>query len=69
MTQDLVVDKTAEVYDYKNRIYQVDLMASSGYHMISPALALEFVVDASRFTACARSSIIWMPAKGTRCFM
>ncbi len=48
MTQDLVVDKTAEVYDYKNRIYQVDLMASSGYHMISPALALEFVVDASR---------------------
>ncbi|MBQ8074682.1 MAG: VWA domain-containing protein, partial [Oscillospiraceae bacterium] len=48
MTQDLVVDKTAEVYDYENRIYQVDLMASSGYHIISPALALEFVVDASR---------------------
>ena len=48
MTQDLTVDKTAEVYDYPNRIYQVDLMASSGYHLISPALALEFVVDASR---------------------
>ena len=48
MTQDLVVDKTAEVCDYENRIYQVDLMASSGYHIISPALALEFVVDASR---------------------
>lgn len=48
MTQDLVVDKTAEVYDYENRIYQVDLAASSGYHLITPALALEFVVDASR---------------------
>ena len=48
MTQDLIVDKTAEVYDYANRIYQLDLMASSGYHLISPALALEFVVDASR---------------------
>ena len=48
MTQDMVVDKTAEVYDYENRIYQVDLAASSGYHRVTPALALEFVVDASR---------------------
>ena len=48
MTQDLVVDKTAEVVDYGNRIYEVDLAASSGYHLVTPALALEFVVDASR---------------------
>ena len=48
MTQDMIVNKTAEVYDYENRIYQVDLAASSGYHVASPALALEFVVDASR---------------------
>ena len=48
MTQDLVVDKTAEVVDYENRIYEVDLAASSGYHLVTPALALEFVVDASR---------------------
>ena len=48
MTQDLIVDKTAEVYDYENRIYQVDLAASSGYHLVDPSLALEFVVDASR---------------------
>ena len=48
MTQDMVVDKTAEVFDYENRIYQVDLGVSSGYHLITPALAMEFVLDASR---------------------
>ena len=48
MTQDMVVNKTAEVFDYENRIYEVDLQASSGYHLITPSLALEFVLDASR---------------------
>ena len=48
MNQKLTTDKTAEVYDYDNRIYQVDLEASSGYNVADPALALEFVVDCSR---------------------
>ena len=48
MTQKLEVDKTAEVYDYDNRIYEVDLFASSGYYIVTPDLVLDFVVDASR---------------------
>ena len=48
MTRELTVDKTAEVYDYDNRIYRVDIEASSGYYEISPSIALEFVVDSSR---------------------
>ena len=41
-------DKTAEVYDYENRIYRVDITASSADYEVSPSIALEFVVDASR---------------------
>lgn len=41
-------EKTAEVYDYENRIYQVDITASSADFEVSPSIALEFVVDASR---------------------
>ena len=48
MTSEMTVNKTAEVYDYDNRIYRVDLEASSGYYELSPSIALEFVVDASR---------------------
>ena len=48
MTQDLEVAKTAEVYDYENRIYQIDIESSSGYYDINPDLYLEFVLDSSR---------------------
>jgi len=47
-TQEATYDKTAEVYDYENRIYQVDIAASSADYEVSPSVALEFVVDASR---------------------
>ena len=47
-TSELSYDKTAEVYDYENRIYQVDLTASSSDYEVSPSIALDFVVDASR---------------------
>ena len=47
-TQNAVYDKTAEVYDYENRVYQVDITASSSDYEVSPSIALEFVVDASR---------------------
>ena len=41
------VDKTAEVYDYENRIYRVDLVAQSGFKAIASDLALAFVTDIS----------------------
>ena len=47
-TKDVSCDKTAEVYDYENRVYQVDITASSSDYEVSPSIALEFVVDASR---------------------
>ncbi|MBO5537011.1 MAG: VWA domain-containing protein, partial [Clostridia bacterium] len=47
-TQTASYDKTAEVYDYENRVYQVDITASSSDYEVSPSIALEFVVDASR---------------------
>lgn len=47
-TQEVTSDKTAEVYDYENRIYQVDITASSADYEVAPSIALEFVVDASR---------------------
>ncbi len=47
-TQKADFDKTAEVYDYENRIYQVDITGSSSDYEVSPSIALEFVVDASR---------------------
>ncbi len=47
-TKDVSYDKTAEVYDYENRVYQVDITASSSDYEVSPSIALEFVVDASR---------------------
>ncbi|MBQ6360656.1 MAG: VWA domain-containing protein, partial [Lachnospiraceae bacterium] len=47
-TKKATYDKTAEVYDYENRIYQVDITASSSDYEVSPGIALEFVVDASR---------------------
>ena len=48
MTQELIADKTAKVQDYDNRIYRIEIDASSGYYEISPSIHLEFVVDASR---------------------
>ena len=47
-TQESTYDKTAEVYDYENRIYRVDIAASSSDYEVAPSIALEFVVDASR---------------------
>lgn len=47
-TKDVSCDKTAEVYDYENRVYRVDITASSSDYEVSPSIALEFVVDASR---------------------
>ena len=47
-TQETSADKTAEVYDYENRVYQVDITASSSDYEVAPSIALEFVVDASR---------------------
>ena len=48
MTQELISDKTAKVQDYSNRIYRIEIEASSGHYEISPSIHLEFVVDASR---------------------
>ncbi len=47
-TQKASTDKTAEVYDYENRVYRVDITASSSDYEISPSIAVDFVVDASR---------------------
>lgn len=44
----LSVDKTAEVYDYDNRIYEVDITASGNARIIQPDLEIAFVTDISR---------------------
>jgi LPXTG-motif cell wall-anchored protein len=48
MTKGFSTDKTAEAHDYENRVYRIDITASSANREISPSIALEFVVDASR---------------------
>ena len=44
----ILSDKTAHVYDYDNRIYEVDISASSMRYTINSGLTLEFITDASR---------------------
>ena len=41
------VDKTAEVYDYYNRIYQIDFTAASGVQTFASDIDLSFVMDVS----------------------
>ena len=42
------VDKTASVYDYDDRIYQIDITASSELYAINRDLDIDFVTDVSR---------------------
>ncbi len=42
-----VVDKTAAVYDYANRIYKVDVSASSQLYAVNQNLDIDFVTDVS----------------------
>ncbi len=42
------MDKTAQVYDYDNRIYEVDLSASAAAKAITRDIQLAFVTDVSR---------------------
>ena len=42
-----VVDKTASVYDYENRIYQIDIGVSSELYAVDQNLDLDFVTDVS----------------------
>ena len=42
------LDKTAHVYDYDNRIYEVDLTADGKATVIAPSMQLAFVTDVSR---------------------
>ncbi|WP_274939482.1 VWA domain-containing protein [Chordicoccus furentiruminis] len=44
----IIVDKTASVVDYDNRIYQIDLKALSDITIISNKIDLELIVDTSR---------------------
>lgn len=44
----IISSKTAHVYDYDNRIYEVDISASSKRYTVNSGLTLEFVTDASR---------------------
>ena len=44
----LVSDKTAHVVDYDNRIYEVDLTASSSRYTIDQDIRIEFITDKSR---------------------
>ncbi|MBR3170535.1 MAG: hypothetical protein IKF22_04670 [Lachnospiraceae bacterium] len=44
----LVSDKTAHVVDYDNRIYEVDLTASSSRYTIDQDIRIEFITDISR---------------------
>ena len=49
LTGDLVdVDKTAHVVDYANRIYEIDLKASSRKHLAIPSVTLDIITDTSR---------------------
>ncbi|MBR0381088.1 MAG: VWA domain-containing protein [Eubacterium sp.] len=41
-------DKTAHVYDYDNRIYEIDLSASSSRYTIDEDIRIEFITDISR---------------------
>ena len=44
----IIVDKTASVVDYDNRIYQIDLKALSDMTIIANKVDLELIVDTSR---------------------
>jgi len=44
----IIVDKTASVVDYDNRIYQIDLKALSDITIIANKVDLELIVDTSR---------------------
>ena len=44
----LVSDKTAHVHDYDNRIYEIDLSASSSRYTIDQDIRIEFITDISR---------------------
>ena len=44
----LTADKTAHVYDYDNRIYEIDFTASSSRYTVEPDISLELVTDTSR---------------------
>ena len=49
MTSDFVgVDKTAHVSDPENRIYEIDLSASSGKWAVEDSINLDFITDTSR---------------------
>ena len=49
LTGDFVgVDKTAHVHDYENRIYEIDLSASSGKWAVERSINLDFITDTSR---------------------
>ncbi|MDO5138536.1 MAG: SpaA isopeptide-forming pilin-related protein [Oscillospiraceae bacterium] len=41
-------NKTAHVYDYDNRIYEIDLSASSSRYTIDQDIRIEFITDISR---------------------
>ncbi len=47
-TESIKTDKTARVYDYDNRIYQIDLKASSGRRAANPSVVINFITDTSR---------------------
>ena len=44
----LVSDKTAHVHDFDNRIYEIDLSASSSRYTIDQDIRFEFITDISR---------------------
>ena len=48
LVSEMNLDKTAHVYDYDNRIYEVDFTASGKATVIAPDLQLAFVTDVSR---------------------
>ena len=47
--------KTAEVYDYDNRIYEIDLTAKSGYRAMDQDIELAFITDVSNSMLFASS--------------
>ena len=48
-------NKTAEVYDYDNRIYQIDLTAKSSYRAMDQDIELAFITDISNSMLFASS--------------
>ena len=44
----LEADKTAHVYDYDNRIYEIELSASTSRYTIEDDISIEFITDISR---------------------